>query len=54
MRIISWDISREALKLDVWIKIFTIFLLLHISEGTHKVRPGRLPGEIHWLPLEKN
>ena len=34
--------------------IFTIFLLLHISEGTHKVRPGQLPGEIHWLSLEKN
>lgn len=54
MRIISWDVSGEALKLDVCIKIFTIILLLHISGGTRKVKPGQLPREIHLLSLEKN
>lgn len=53
MRIISWDISGEALKLDVWIKIFTIILFLYISGGTHKVKLGKLPGEIHWLSLKR-
>lgn len=54
MRIISWDISGEALKLDVWIVTFTIILFLHISGGTHKVKLGQLPGEINWLVTEKN